>query len=295
MCALRTLPGREPDIDARSIASVNISFGLVSIPVKLYSATESSGGISFNLLHEKCGSRVQQQYICAKEGVVVERSEMVKGYEFAKGQYVQFTAEEIKSLEAVGSASIDISDFVPLDSIDPIYFDRSYYLAPDKGGAKPYSLLIQALTASKLSAVGHYAARGKQYVVSLRPAGDVLVMQQLHYQAEVRLASQFEFPPVAVGAKELQLAKQLIDQQTSDAFDPAAYTDEVKARLEKEIEKKVAGEEISVSDTPRPSGTNVIDLMDTLRASLKAGKKPTTRKAPKRATAATPARKSRKS
>jgi DNA end-binding protein Ku len=285
---------------ARSIASINISFGLVSIPVNLYSATESSSGIHFNLLHATCGSRVQQQYVCAKEGVVVERSEMVKGYEFAKGQYVQFTPEEIKALEAVGSASIDISDFVPLESIDPIFFDKSYYLAPDKGGAKPYALLVQALTASKLSAVGHYAARGKQYVVSLRPAGDVLIMQQLHFQDEVRPASEFEVPPVKVGAKELQLAKQLIDQQTIAAFDPAAYTDDVKARLEKAIEKKVAGEEISVSDTPRPSGTNVIDLMETLRASLKAvdGKGKTkpaaARKPPKRATTATPARKTGK-
>ena len=130
---------------ARSIGSLTVSFGLVAIPVKLYTATQSANAISFNLLHQTCGSRLRQQYLCQKEGVVVERDEMVKGYEFAKDQYVRFTPEEIKALEEVGTHSVDISEFVPIESIDPVYFDKTYYLAPDKGAAKPYGLLVEAL------------------------------------------------------------------------------------------------------------------------------------------------------
>ena len=130
---------------ARSIGSLTISFGLVAIPVKLYSATQSANAISFNLLHKTCGSRLKQQYVCQKEGVVVERDDMVKGYEFAKDQYVLFTPEEIKALEEVGTHAVEISEFVPIESIDPVYFDKTYYLAPDKGAAKPYALLTEAL------------------------------------------------------------------------------------------------------------------------------------------------------
>ena len=171
---------------ARSIGSLTVSFGLVAIPVKLYTATQSANAISFNLLHKTCGSRLRQQYICQKEGVVVERDEMVKGYEFAKDQYVRFTPEEIKALEEVGTHSVDITEFVPIESIDPVYFDKTYYLAPDKGAAKPYGLLVEALKQSKRCGVGHWAARGKAYLVILRPIGDVLAMQQLHFAADVQ-------------------------------------------------------------------------------------------------------------
>src|SRR5918997_1731276 len=164
---------------ARSMGSLTISFGLISIPVKLYTATQSTGTISFNLLHKTCGSRLKQQYVCIKEGVPVERDQMVKGYEFAKDQYVQFTPEEIKALEEVGTHAIDISEFVPIESIDPVYFDKTYYLAPDKGAAKPYGLLTEALKESKRCAIGRWAARGKAYLVILRPVNDVLTMQQL--------------------------------------------------------------------------------------------------------------------
>src|SRR6186713_2522709 len=140
--------------EARSIASLTISFGLVAIPVKLYSATVAAGRISFNMLHAKDGSRLKQQYICAKEGKVVERNEIVKGYEFAKDQYVIFTPEEMKALEEAGSHSVDVTEFVPLESIDPVYFDRAYYVAPDKGGAKPYTLLARALRLTGRCALG---------------------------------------------------------------------------------------------------------------------------------------------
>jgi DNA end-binding protein Ku len=256
---------------ARSIGSLTVSFGLVAIPVKLYTATQSANTISFNLLHKTDGSRLRQQYVCQKEGVVVERDEMVKGYEFAKDQYVRFTPEEIKALEEVGTHAVEISEFVPIESVDPVYYDKTYYLAPDKGAAKPYALLTEALKQSGRCGVGRWAARGKGYIVILRPIGDVLAMQQLHYAADVRPASEVEVPKTDVKEAELKLAQQLIDQQTAEKFDPEAFKDEVRARIEAAIQKKVdEGKEISVSEAA-PAGAGegkVIDLMEALRASL---------------------------
>jgi DNA end-binding protein Ku len=179
---------------ARSIGSLTISFGLIAIPVKLYSATQSTGSISFNLLHKACGSRLKQQYTCIKEGVVVDRDDMVKGYEFAKDQYVQFTPEEIKALEEVGSHAIEIAEFVSIAAVDPVYYDKSYYLAPDKGAAKPYALLAQALKETNRCAIARWAARGNANLVMLRPVDNVLVMQQLHFAAEVRPSTEVEVP-----------------------------------------------------------------------------------------------------
>ena len=254
---------------ARSIGSLTVSFGLVAIPVKLYTATQSANTISFNLLHNKDGSRLKQQYVCQKEGVVVERDEIVKGYEFAKDQYVRFTPEEIKALEEVGTHAVEISEFVPIESVDPVYYDKTYYLAPDKGATKPYALLTEALKQSGRCAVGRWATRGKGYIVILRPIGDVLAMQQLHYAADVRPASEVEIPKPEVKPAELKLAQQLIDQQAAAGFDPTAFKDETRARIEAAIEKKVAeGTEISVTERPAEGEGKVIDLMDALRASL---------------------------
>jgi DNA end-binding protein Ku len=254
---------------ARSMGSLTISFGLIAIPVKLFTATQSAGSISFNLLHKKCGSRLRQQYVCIKEDVIVERDEMVKGYEFAKDQYVQFTPEEIKALEEVGTHAVEISEFVAVESIDPVYFDKSYYLAPDKGAAKPYALLTRALNDTKRCAVGRWAARGNAYIVMLRPVGDVLVLQQLRFAQEVRPASEVEIPQQEVKPAELTLAKQLIEQQASEKFDPNAYVDEVRGRVEAAIQRKVEGQEISIAEAPTASGGGkVIDLMEALRASL---------------------------
>jgi DNA end-binding protein Ku len=266
---------------ARSIASLTVSFGLVSIPVKLYSATESSKAISFNLLHKGCGSRLKQQYVCLKEEVVVPRDDMVKGYEFAKDQYVLFNPEELKALEEAGTHMAEITEFVPIESIDPVYFDKAYYLAPDKGGAKPYALLARALAESGRCALGRWAARGKQYIVMIRPVHQGLVMQQLLYAGEVRSIQEIEIPQTEVKDAELKLAKQLIEAQAADAFDPAAYADEVAKRIEAAIQKKVEGQEISMSEAPE-GGAQVIDLMEALRASLD-------RKPPKRAKAPEPA------
>jgi DNA end-binding protein Ku len=276
---------------ARSIGSLTISFGLVAIPVKLYTATQTASAISFNLLHKKDGSRLRQQYVCQKEGVVVERDEIIRGFEFAKDQYVPFTPEEIKALEEVGSRAVEISEFVPIESVDPVYYDKTYYLAPDKGAAKPYGLLTEALRQSGRCGVGRWAARGKGYIVILRPIGDVLAMQQLHYAEDVRPASEVDVPKPEVKAAELKLAQQLIDAQTAEKFDPDAYKDEVRGRIEAAIQKKVdQGEEISMVETPPPGEGKVIDLMEALRASLEKrgkpavaqGEQPGARKAPKR-------------
>ncbi|MCL4800598.1 MAG: Ku protein [Burkholderiales bacterium] len=255
---------------ARSIASITVSFGMVAIPVKVFSATQAAGTISFNLLHKPpCGSRLRQQYVCAKEDVVVPREDIVKGYEFAKDQYVVFLPEELKAIEEAGSRAVEVSEFVPLESIDPVYFDKAYYLAPDKGGNKPYALFVKALAETGRCALGRWAARGKQNIVMLRPIGDGLVMQQLLYAAEVRSIDEIDIPKAEVKEAELKLATQLIEQQAANAFDPAAYTDEVKARIEALIEQKVQGREIAVSEEAPAPEAQVIDLMEALRASLK--------------------------
>jgi DNA end-binding protein Ku len=283
----------------RSIGSLTISFGLVAIPVKLYTATQSAGQLSFNLLHKECGSRLRQQYVCLKDGQIVERDDMVKGYEFAKDQYVAFTPVEIKALEEVGTHAVEISEFVPIEAVDPVYFDKTYYLAPDKGAGKPYTLLTEALKESKRCAVGRWAAKGKAYIVILRPIGDVLTMQQLHFASEVRPASEIDVGKADVKPGEMKLARQLIDQQQTDMFDPTAYVDEVRGRIEAAIQKKVEGQEISLSEGPPPGAGKVIDLMEALRASLEktesaraSATKLGPRKAPKRVEeAARPARK----
>jgi DNA end-binding protein Ku len=279
---------------ARSIGTLSISFGLVAIPVKLYSATEASRAISFNLLHKGCGSRLKQQYICVKENVPVAREDMVKGYEFAKDQYVMFSPEELKALEETGTQSAEITEFVPIEAIDPVFFDKAYYLAPDKFGAKPYALFARALRESKRCAVGRWAARGKQYIVMIRPVEDGLIMQQLLYGDEVRSFKDIEIAPTEVKDAELKLAQQLIEQQAADTFDPSAYTDDVRARIEAAVQKKVEGQEITMAEAPAASA-QVIDLMEALRASLakKAPAKPRepeaeTRKPPKRAQPAAP-------
>jgi DNA end-binding protein Ku len=252
---------------ARSIATLTVSFGLVSIPVRLFSATEASKTISFNMLHKTCGSRLKQQYICVKEEVIVPREDTVKGYEFAKDQYVVFTPEELKAMEEAGTHMADIVEFVPLESVDPVYFDKAYYLAPDKGGAKPYALLASALRESKRCAIGRWAARGKQYIVMIRAVDDGLVMQQLMYSGEVRSMKEIDIERTEVRPTELKLARQLIDAQSSDRFDPTQYKDDVSARIEAAISKKVEGQEITMSDAPETTA-KVIDLMEALRASL---------------------------
>jgi DNA end-binding protein Ku len=255
----------------RSIASGTISFGLVSIPVKLYAATEASAGISFNLLHAKCGSRLKQQYVCPQDGEVVPRDAMVKGYEFQEGKYVTFTAEELKALEQTATQAIEIAEFVPAEKVDAVYYEKAYFLGPEKGGAKAYRLLAEALKRSSKAAVARYAARGKQYLVLIRPASGRLVMQQLYYADEVRKVEEIPVDEAELKEPEVQLALQLVEQTATDAFHPEAYHDEVKERTLALMEKKIQGQEIAVAPAEQPRA-QVIDLMEALKASLAAGK-----------------------
>ena len=258
---------------ARAIASATVSFGLVTIPVKLFPATQPAGsGISFNLLHKACGSRLKQQYICIKEEVPVSRDEMVKGYEFAKDQYVTFTTDELKALEEKATQTVDIAEFVPLDKVDPIYFDKPYFLAPEKGGEKAYHLLAEVMRDTNRCALAKYAARGKMYLVLVRPVEEGLAMQQLLYADEVRSWKDVAMPDKpALRDAELKLAHQLVDQIASETFDPSQYQDEVKQRIQADIEKKVQGKEIEVSETSEQPA-QIIDLMEALKASLGAAK-----------------------
>jgi DNA end-binding protein Ku len=253
----------------RSIATATISFGLVSIPVRLFSATQASSAVSFNLLHKKDGSRLRQQYVCSTDGEKVERDDIVKGYEFAPGQWVTFTPEELKALEEASTQAIEIAEFVPLDRIDPVYFERPYYLGPDRGGAKAYRLLAEALRRSGKAALARYAARGKGYLVLLRPSGGRLVMQELLHADEVRPVEEVELDEAELKEPEVQLALQLVEQTASDTFHPERYPDEVRARTLALIDEKVKGQEIRVSPG-EPPPTQVIDLVEALQASLAA-------------------------
>jgi DNA end-binding protein Ku len=252
---------------ARSIGSATISFGLVSVPVNLFSSSESAASVSFNMLHTTCGSRLKQQYICSKEGSVVEKDEIGKGYEFSKGQYVRFSAEEIKALDEKATNAIDIAEFVPLAVVDRIYLEKVYYLGPDKGGERAYGLLAKALEVTGRAALGQYSARGKQYLVLVRPMGDLLVMEQLHYHAELRSADDVPRPETPVKEGELALARLLIEQSAVDEFRPENYHDTVRERVLEAIQQKVDGQEITAEATEAPQ-TKIIDLMDALKQSL---------------------------
>ena len=327
---------------ARSIASLSLSFGLVSIPVKLYSATESSAAIRFRLMSPG-GARVRQQYVAdaassrapdepeidtqaaeepelppdrdeerqpsrrreveaelapprgrsaasrvidfpalrheparvparepdPAEPAVLERSEMVKGYEYEKGRFVLFTPAELKALEAGSRQTIDIVSFVPEHSVDPLYYDKAYFLAPDKRGAKPYSLLLRAMRETRRCAFAKWAFRSKEYLVQIRPAEGGMVLQQLLYADEVRSIADLDIDLVEVGAAELELARRLIEQTSVESFDPTQYVDEEKQRILAAVERKIAGKEIVASgDAHRPSAAQVVDLVEALRASL---------------------------
>jgi DNA end-binding protein Ku len=256
---------------ARSIASLTLSFGLVSIPVKLYSATESSSAVKFNML-AKDGSRLKQQYVSEKDQTVVARAEMVKGYEFEKDRFVLFSAEELKALEEASSPAIEIMAFIPEKSVDPLFYDKAYLIAPDKRGGKPYALLAEAMRQSGRCALAKWAWKSKQYVVQVRPVEDGLVLQQLLYADEVRSLKDLAIEAVTVTPGELQLALQLIEQISQDAYDPTQYVDEERKRILAAIDEKIAGKQVvaSAHDTA-PESAQVIDLMEALRASL--GKK----------------------
>jgi DNA end-binding protein Ku len=251
-----------------SIGSGTLSFGLVSIPVRMYTAA-SAGGVSFNQLHEKCGGRIKQQLICPTcENQVVERTSLVKGYEFAKEQYVRFTEDELKRLEAEASPSIDMVEFVPLDQIDPIYFEKTYYLGPDKGGSKAYKLLADAMIKTGRVALAKYVMRGKESLVLIRPSQGGLMMHTMFFQDEVRDFGEIDKGSDAtVRPGELDLALRLIDELANPEFRPDQYHDEYRGRVLSVVEQKVEGKEIT-SAAPQVERTQVIDLMEALKQSL---------------------------
>jgi DNA end-binding protein Ku len=254
---------------ARALGSASIAFGLVSIPVKLYSAAESAATVRFNQIDRRDGGRIKQQLISSNSGEIVPRDEIVKGYEFAKGQYVLFSPEELKALDVAATHMIDIDQFLPDGTVDRIYFDKAYYLGPDKGGARAYHLLAEALRSSGRIAVGRYAVRGRQHLVLVRPKDKGLLLEQLHYADEVRAFSEVPLEEVEVKQSELALAKQLIDQAASDTFDPTSYRDEVRDQMMALIQRKIDGEDISIAPTEKPEH-KIIDLMEALKASLNA-------------------------
>jgi DNA end-binding protein Ku len=252
---------------ARSIGTATISFGLVTVPVRMYTASESSAAVSFNMLHGKCGSRLKQQYICTKDEEIVPRDQMVKGYEFAKDQYVTFTEAELKAMAEESTRAIEITEFVPVQKVDPIYFESATYLGPDKGGERAYNLLAAAMRQTGRSALAKWAARGKQYLVMLRPVEKGLVMQVLLYADEVRPIDEVPVGDTVVKDAELKLAIQLIDQIATEEFHPENYEDEVRKRYNAAIQEKVQGREITATAPEQPKA-QIIDLMEALKASL---------------------------
>lgn len=251
---------------ARAIGSGTISFGLVSIPFKLYTAA-SAESVSFNMLHKKCGGRMKQQYLCPTDNEVVERTEMVKGYEFSRDRYVTFTDEEIKKLESVRSGDLELVEFVPASSVDEVYLEKSYYLGPDKGGERAYRLLSESLDRSEKLAVGRYFTRGKEQLVLVRPYQGGLLLHELFYSSEVRAFSDvdtggaFEFKPI-----EMELADKLIEQLSSTDFKADKYKDTYGDRVRAAVDQKIAGEEIS--QAPEAPKAQIIDLLEALKRSL---------------------------
>jgi DNA end-binding protein Ku len=255
---------------ARAIGTSTIAFGLVSLPVKIYSTGESSQKISFNMIWKERGVRVRQQYVDPADGAVVPKDEIVKGYEFAKDQYVLFTKEELEVVEAPKSDEIEIVSFVPADTVGRLFFNKAYYLGPDKGGARAYRLLAAALEHTDRVAIAKHATRGKQYLVMVRPHENGLHMEQLYYADEIKDFSEVPLEEGEVNSAELALAVQLIDQAAAEAFDPAQFHDEVRDKTMELIEQKIAGQEITAAPAEE-SKTKIIDLMAALKASIEGG------------------------
>lgn len=250
-----------------SLGSGTISFGLVSIPVKLYSAA-SSQGVSFNLLHDKCGNRIRQQRFCPVCNEVVEREELVKGFEFVKDQYVKVSDEELKALEGEASKAIQISEFVPLSKVDPIYFEKTYYLGPDKGGEKAYRLLADAMAQSGKVALAKFVMRGKENLVLVRSAQNGLMLHIMYFADEVRSFDDIgKGEGAKISAAETNLALRLIEELSNEEFTPDQYEDEYRQRVMDLVNSKAQGKEITLVE-PQAPRAQVIDLMAALKESL---------------------------
>lgn len=256
----------------RAIWSGAISFGLVNVPIKLFTAT-SQKDVRFHQLHDKDGARIQQKRVCSKDGEEVPLEHIVKGYEVSRDKYVVIAPEELEALDPKASRTIDIQEFVDLDEIDPVYFDSTYYMVPDKGAAKAYALLLEAMRASKKVAIARVVLRQKQHLVALRPLNNALSMETMLYHDEVVGTESLEGLPedVEVTDRELKMAQQLIDSLADD-FKPERYRDDYRERVLDMIERKAEGQEIVASEEEEEQAP-VVDLMAALEASLAAAKR----------------------
>jgi DNA end-binding protein Ku len=275
----------------RMLQAGTISFGLVNIPIKLYTAA-SSQNISFHLIHAKCGNRIKQQQICPACNIVLTRDDLVRGYESAKNQYVLFTEAELEGLEQDASKNIDIVEFVPLPKVDPVFFEKSFFLGPDKGGEKPYRLLADAMAKANRVAIAKFVMRGKENLVLIRPTQDGLMLHIMYFADEIRNFGEIDKGSAALKENELGLATRLIEELSVDEFKPEQYHDEYRERVLDVVNQKAAGQEISTGQvTNRPA--EVVDLMEALKASLAKGpareKKPAVKA--RRAEATPPSRK----
>ena len=250
----------------RALLTGNLAVGLVNVPIRLYTATRSEE-IAFHLLHERCGSRIQNQSYCPVCQAVVPREELVRGFEFAKDEYVRLTDQELKALSQDGGV-IDVQEFVPIDQVDPVYFDRTYYLGAGKGGEKGYQLLRQAMAQTGRVGVAKYTMRGKQHLVLLRPVGEGFYLHTLYYADEVADFAEVERPDVKVKPGELDLAVRLIEDLAQADFSPEQYADEYRERVLAAVEQKRAGGTIEAREPQAPSPTD--DLEATLMKSLEA-------------------------
>ena len=251
----------------RSIGSGTISFGLVAIPIRLYPAVVSER-VSFHLLHAKCGSRIKYQTYCPVCDQVVDRDDLVKGYELGKEQYIRVTEDELEALEGEASKDIDIAEFVPLATVDPVYLDKAYFLGPDKGGAKPYQLLARALEKAEQVAVARFILRGKESLVLIRAFPRGLILHTMYFHDELRDFGEIDKgESVKTKESELQLALRLVRELASEAFDPKKYDDEYRRRVLALVKEKAEGKEVTIAPPRAPRG-KVIDLMDALKRSL---------------------------
>ena len=254
---------------ARAMAAGTISFGLVSIPVKMYSTSLTGSKIHLNWINSKTGSRVRMRYWDPTTDELVERDDLIKGYEFAKGQYVLFSEEELEEIVYKSTHAIEINEFVPLDQVDPVHFEKAYYLGSNVGGERPYKLLAEVMREKSRAALATYAARGKNHLVLLRPFQNGLIMQQLRYSAEIRSFDEVPVGEAEINDAELELAKQIVDQISADEFRPEQYVDAQKERLEGIIAQKIQGKEITATPEEEPQA-QIIDLMEALKSSLAA-------------------------
>jgi DNA end-binding protein Ku len=257
---------------ARPIWSGAISFGLVNVPVKLFSAV-SPKDVRFHQIDAKTNSRVRQKRVSSATGEEVPYEQIVKGYELGPDTYVTISPEELEALDPKATKTIDIEDFVDLDMIDPIFYERPYYLVPDKGGTKAYTLLREAMRETNKVGIARVVLRTKQYLAAIRPKGDVLVLETMLFPDEVVPDEELDVPrdEVEVSDREQKMARQLIDSLSSE-FEPDKYHDEYRERVLELIEQKASGQEIVVEE-PTEEPTKVVDLMAALEASLAAVKK----------------------